>query len=69
MNHIERKQYPALNEILWDISTETISEQTAFHLYEKRWRFIDQKKLTDQEKQLIQILTDKFGSGLFLPAS
>ena len=40
-----------------------LSEEEAFALYERNWRFLDREKLTDAEKQLIRRLTDRFGEG------
>ena len=68
MNLIARKSYPALDCILWDTKADQITAETAFHLYEKRWKFIQQDKLTREEKTLIERLTDIIGHGLFLSA-
>ena len=68
MNLIARKSYPALDCILWDTKADKVTEETAFHLYEKRWKFIQQDKLTREEKTLIERLTNIIGHGLFLPA-
>jgi hypothetical protein len=37
-------------------------------LYERNWRFVDQKRLTEREKLLIQNLSDEFGHGVLLTA-
>ena len=68
MDLITRKSYPALDCILWDTKADKVTAETAFHLYEKRWKFIEEDKLTIEEKTLIEKLIDLVGHGLFLPA-
>ncbi|HEN9507358.1 hypothetical protein OXA12_06675 [Acinetobacter baumannii] len=68
MNLIARKEYPALDCILWDTSAEKIPAERAFHLYEKRWKYINQNILTPKELGLIETLTRLVGHGFFLPA-
>lgn len=65
---IKRKDYPALDYILWDNKILELSAEMAFHLYEKRWKFIDQDMLLTKEKTLINTLIEKVGKGFFLPA-
>ncbi|GAA5557143.1 MULTISPECIES: hypothetical protein [Acinetobacter] len=68
MNLIARKEYPALDYILWDTAAEQIPAERAFHLYEKRWKYIDAQQLTGKERNLIDRLTQIIGHGLFLAA-
>ena len=68
MQAINRYQYKELNHILWDSKRDFINPEDAFKLYERRWSYIDQHKLTDKEKQLINLLTEQVGKGLFMPA-
>lgn len=68
MEKIDRTAYRELDSILWDIHDRFIKPQTAFEMYEKRWRFVEQEKISRKEKLLIQQLVDDFGNGLFMPA-
>jgi len=65
---INRKNYPELDTILWDIQTEAISPELAFQMYEKRWCYIDQNRLIKEEQLLIDNLIKVIGHGLFLPS-
>ncbi|AZO31320.1 MULTISPECIES: hypothetical protein [Mesorhizobium] len=60
-------EFPQLRALAWsrDISRPIPAEE-AFALYERNWRFVDQKHLTVREKQLIQELANKFGHGVLL---
>ena len=68
MNLIARKSYTALDCILWDTKADQITAETAKQINKKRWKFIQQDKLTREEKTLIERLTNIIGHGLFLPA-
>lgn len=68
MSLIYRKDYPALDYILWDTKADSLTEKTAFEAYEKRWKFIAEDKLTTDERNLIQKLIKSIGKGLFLPS-
>jgi len=65
---IDRNLYTELDLLLWDYGRRLIPEKTAFEIYEKRWKYVDQNKITPTEKQLIQNLTQVYGKGLFLAA-
>lgn len=68
MQSIFRSDFPALNQLLWDTKLESLSPEFAFLMYEKRWRYIDQKQLRVKERMLIEQLIQHVGKGLFLPA-
>jgi len=68
MKDIERKQYPELDFILWDVHSDTVEPEFAFMIYEKRWGYVQKNKLTDKESKLIEQLTETWGNGLFMPA-
>lgn len=65
---IQRKNYPELNLILWDRVDTSLPAQDAFKYYERRWRYIDERQLTDKERDLIKDLALKYGNGLLLTA-
>lgn len=68
MPNINRTEYHELNLLLWDMHKKFVDPQTAFELYEKRWAYVDQNKLSDKEQSLIRKLTENFGHGYFMPA-
>lgn len=68
MNLIARKEYPALDCILWDTAADKIPAERAFHIYEKRWKYVDAQHLTHKERDLIDQLIKTVGHGLFLVA-
>lgn len=65
---INRKEYPELNIILWDMADTYIDPEVAFRMYERKWRHVDEKRLTEKEKNLIAELTRTVGQGYMLVA-
>ena len=61
---IDRTQYPELNLIMWDRAGHCVPEDIAHHLYETRWRFIDENRLTPRERALIARLEAAYGAML-----
>jgi hypothetical protein len=60
-------EFPELQALVWSRdATRPIPAEEAFAIYERNWRFVDQKRLTTREKLLIQNLADKFGHGILL---
>ncbi|MER8753260.1 hypothetical protein NKH57_29235 [Mesorhizobium sp. M1050] len=60
-------ELPELGALAWNRDpARSIPAEEAFALYERNWRFVDQKRLTTREKLLIQTLADKFGHGILL---
>ena len=68
MPNINRTKYHELNLLLWDMHKKYVDPRTAFQLYEKRWAYVDQNRLSDEEHSLIKRLTRAFGNGHFMPA-
>ncbi|MEE2023015.1 hypothetical protein [Alkalimonas mucilaginosa] len=66
MNTIDRKQYPELDQLLWDTQARFLTEKDALDVYERRWSFVDKSKLLEAERTLIQQLAQRAGG--FLPA-
>ncbi|RUU00322.1 hypothetical protein EOD23_23555 [Mesorhizobium sp. USDA-HM6] len=63
-------EFPQLQALAWNRdATRPIPAEEAFALYERNWRFVDQKRLTAREKLLIRKLTEKFGRGILLTTS
>ncbi len=67
MLKINRKLYPELDRLLWDIHSEWIEPELAFRVYEERWGFLEELSLDEKEQNLIQELTHTIGQGIFLP--
>lgn len=61
---IQIDKYPQLKLIAWNRPTGEVSEQEAFAIYERQWRFIDVATLTDEELQLIERLKADYGHGV-----
>lgn len=59
--------YPGLRTLAWQTDAgTTITETEALNLYERGWRHLDQKALTDGEKAFIQHLADTYSNGRLL---
>lgn len=57
--------YPQLTLIAWNLRPEDlIAEDEAFALYERNWRFVDQARLDEKERALIDRLTQQYGKGV-----
>lgn len=62
---IKISDYPQLSFIAWNRRKDIlVTEKEALSLYEANWRWVDEKKLTLEEKQLIEMLVQKVGSGV-----
>lgn len=68
MGDITRSNYPELDKVLWDFHNQKIPAQLAFQMYEKRWKFIDEKHMEQKERRLLAQLIDEYGNGLFMAA-
>lgn len=57
--------YPQLALLAWSrLPGDVITAEEAFGLYESNWRFVDPEQLIDQERLLIENLTETCGHGL-----
>jgi hypothetical protein len=56
--------YPQLQDLAWNRSSELIPAKEAFALYERNWRFIDVGHLDSNERALIERLKMEFGNGV-----
>lgn len=68
MGDITRSKYPELDRVLWDFHNQKIPAKLAFEMYERRWGFIDDQRMDQKERNLLQQLTDEYGNGVFLAA-
>ena len=64
---INRKRFPELNKLLWDVDSLTITPEFAFRVYEDRWGFVQPRQLSLREQTLVRILTRRIGHGIFAP--
>ncbi|SUD70717.1 Uncharacterised protein [Providencia rustigianii] len=48
--------------------TQKIPAMLAFRMYEERWNFVDEKHMSQNERQLIDTLTNFYGNGVFMAA-
>jgi hypothetical protein len=59
--------FPELKSLLMDRDPQcAISAKEAFALYERNWRFVDVRKLTEHETQLVRELAAVYGHGVVL---
>ncbi|MFT5531893.1 MAG: hypothetical protein ACI802_000109 [Candidatus Paceibacteria bacterium] len=56
--------YPQLALLAWSRVLRDITEEDAFALYERNWRFVDVDALTAAERGLIDRMTDQYGKGV-----
>jgi hypothetical protein len=68
MGEIIRGNYPELDKLLWDFHKKKIPAMQAFRMYEERWNFVDLKCMGENERQLIDELTNFYGNGVFMAA-
>ncbi|EFI6096357.1 hypothetical protein IGE78_004866 [Escherichia coli] len=68
MGEIIRGNYPELDKVLWDFHAQKIPANLAFRMYEERWNFVDEEHMCQRERQLLDILTDYYGNGVFMAA-
>lgn len=63
---IDTRDLPALQAALWDRHDTIMTAEDVFHLYEDRWRYIDQAEMDANEKALFERLVVDIGKGVFL---
>ena len=58
------RDYPNLAAVTWNRTDALVTDEEAFHLYERNWRFVDKRTMPPRERALIARLTEKFGKGV-----
>lgn len=58
------RDYPNLAAVTWNRIDELITDEEAFKLYERNWRFVDTRTMPPHERALIARLTEKYGNGV-----
>jgi len=61
---IEVGRYPQLKLLCWNRRNQFLTAQDAWSLYERNWRFVEADRLEPSERQLIEMLTSRFGGGI-----
>lgn len=61
---IDVKRYPQLQFLCWNRRDHFLTPQDAWSLYERNWRFVETNQLEPSERQLIEILSARFGGGI-----
>jgi hypothetical protein len=56
--------YPNLSLIAWNRGDAFLPASEAFALYERNWRHVDQSRLDEHERALLERLTRRFGEGV-----
>lgn len=66
---IKVNAYPQLHKLCWNRPDDAVVDgQEALGLYERNWRFVEQDKLDDSERELLETLVARFGNGVFMAA-
>ena len=61
--------YPQLQRLCWNRPADAVlNGKDALALYERNWRFVDKAALTVDERALIDMLVQRYGSGTLLAA-
>ena len=61
---VEVRKFPNLQLLSWNRVDQFLTARDAFGLYERNWKFVDTKNMTDGERELIRRLTEKWGRGV-----
>ena len=58
------RDYPNLAAVAWSRTDAYVTDEEAFRLYERNWRFVDTRTMPPRERALIARLTAKYGNGV-----
>lgn len=61
---VDVEAYPNLHLLCWNRAERFVPAAEAFALYERNWRFVDEKNLLPAERELIERLARTYGGGL-----
>ena len=61
---IEIANYPQLKQLCWNLQTEFLTRADALAIYERNWRFVDDRSLQPNERALIEQLVKEEGNGV-----
>ena len=57
-------QWPGLRELAWNRAGRWIPSEEALSIYERNWRFVDPRQLSQDELELIDRLKQQFDGGV-----
>ncbi len=58
------RDYPGLAALAWNRTDAFVTDEEAFRLYERNWRFVDTRTMPPNERALLARLTEKYGKGV-----
>lgn len=61
---VDVRRYPNLELLCWNRADRFLTDRDAFGLYERNWRFVDTKRMSREERDLIGRLAAKYGNGV-----
>lgn len=61
---IDVDEFPNLKLLCWNRTGKYVADRDAFGLYERNWRFVDTRHLSELERALIDRLATKYGNGV-----
>lgn len=62
---VQLADYPQLRLLAWNRAPDALlSDEEAFGLYEREWRWVEQAALCERERALIARLTEACGGGV-----
>lgn len=64
MKTINIDEYPELTLLSWNRAVREIEAEEALALYERCWRYLDPRMLTEKEIDLLVFLATEYGNGV-----
>jgi hypothetical protein len=61
---VDIEQFANLKGLCWNRRDRYLAAEEAFRLYERNWRFVDTRRMTPAERELIHRLAARFGDGV-----
>lgn len=64
---VQLDDYPELRRLAWQLRGATeLTPEEALDLYERNWRHVDQRAMTERERVLVRTLVSRLGGGRML---
>ena len=61
---IEIASYENLKALCWNRRDRYLGAEEAFRLYERNWRFVDERRMKPAERALVERLAGRYGNGV-----
>jgi hypothetical protein len=62
---VEIRKYPQLRALCWSRPDDAVLEgKDALALYERSWRFVEERDLLPEERRLLETLVATYGGGV-----